>query len=325
MQNLTKYQIIINDLKEKVSRKEIRPGDLLPSINEISSRHRVAKETVVKAYRSLRQAGLIDSVPGKGFFLISDRINDAPRVMLILNTFNSYMQTLYRAYMDHTDPSIRTDIYFHNNNMDVFRSLINSYSSRYTHFLIKPPGHGDVPGLLEKLDRSNLLLLDRDEYKDLVRHYVCQDFRQGFTGILRRMRSDIARYEGLYLIRSRNNPHPQATFEAFTEFLEEERIPGAILPPGEEGEIRRNRGFIVNSDDDMVRLLQIFREKGWEPGRDGGLIVYNETPILEFIGKGVSSLSVDFREMGILASRFITEQKESRIILQPRLIRRSSF
>jgi len=325
LQNRTKYQIIIADMKEKIARKEIRPGNLLPSINEISDQYRVAKETGVKAYRSLKQAGLIDSVPGKGFFLISDRITDSPRVMMILNSFNSNMQTLYQAYMDQTPSDIRTDIYFHNNNIDVLKNLIDSYSGRYTHHIVKPPEHRAVPALLGKLEKSNLLLLDRDEYRDLVRHFVCQDFSRGFSGILGEVKEEILRYEGLYLIRSRSNPHPQATFDAFGDFLKEERIPGEILPSCGKGEIQKNRMYILNSDEDMVRILQIFKNKGWKPGRDGGFIVYNESPILEFIGGGVSSISVDFSEMGILASRFIRENQETRITLMPRLIRRGSF
>jgi DNA-binding transcriptional regulator YhcF (GntR family) len=325
LQNRTKYQIIIADMKEKIAGKEIRPGDLLPSINEISDRYRVAKETGVKAYRHLKQAGLIDSIPGKGFFLISDQISDSPRVMMILNSFNSNMQTLYQAYMDHTPSDIRTDIYFHNNNIDVLKNLIDSYSGRYTHHIVKPPEHRAVPALLGKLEKNNLLLLDRDEYRDQVRHFVCQDFSRGFSGILGEIKEEILSYEGLYLIRSRSNPHPQATFDAFGEFLDEAKIRGEILPCCGEGEILRNRGYILNSDEDMVRLLQIFKSRGWEPGRDGGFIVYNESPILEFIGEGISSISVDFAEMGTLASRFIREHQETRITLKPCLIRRGSF
>ena len=312
-------------MKDKISRKLIRPGDSLPSINEISSRFQVARETAVKAYKSLRQEGLVDSVPGKGFFLISDRISDAPRVMMVLNTYNSYMQTLYHAYMGETGLKATTDIYFHNNNMDIFRNLITAYSSRYTHHIIKPPFHKDVSSLLEGMDQSRLLLLDRDEYKERVQNYICQDFSRGFSGILRRIIPEIRKYEGLYLIRSQSNPHPQATFEAFTDFLREERIEGAILSgTGESGE-SPGKGYIVNSDEDMVRLLQIFKAKGWIPGKDGGIIVYNETPILEFIGQGVSSISVDFREMGRLAARFILDNGESKVTMNPRFNSRESF
>ncbi len=285
----------------------------------------MARETAVKAYKTLRQEGLIDSVPGKGFFLLTDRISDSPRVMLVLNTYNSYMQSLYHAYMGETGQAATTDIYFHNNNIDIFRNLITAYSGRYTHHIIKPPFHREVPELLGTLDKSRLLLLDRDEYKDLMRHYLCQDFQDGFSRILRQIKPRILRYEGLYLIRSQSNLHPQATFDAFTDFLEEEKIPGGILPRIDEGELLPGRGYIVNSDEDMVRLLQIFREKSWIPGKDGGVIVYNETPILEFIGRGISSISVDFPRMGRLAARFVTGQPDSRVTLHPDYIERHSF
>lgn len=42
---------------------------MLPSINDLSYELEIARETAEKAYRYLKQLGVIGSVPGKGYFI----------------------------------------------------------------------------------------------------------------------------------------------------------------------------------------------------------------------------------------------------------------
>ena len=320
-----KYQLIIADIHEQISTKKILPGNALPSISELSRSYGVARETVVKAYRILKQSGLIDSVPGKGFFLISDQLNEAPRVFLVLNSFNPYMQVLYNSFSKALDPGVRVDIYFHHHNIDVFHNLIQSYSGRYSHYIIKPFVHSEVPGLLQELDPSKLLLLDRSEYNDLAKNYLCQDFRNGFVASLTEALPRLRTYRGVELIRSDKNLHPAASFEAFRNFLDREDLSGGILDRFSSKDIRKKHAYLVMTDEDLVNLLTLARKRSWVPGRDIGIISYNDSPLLEFIAGGITSLSVNFMRMGELAADFIQSGTPRQTIMQPDLLIRSSL
>ena len=297
----------------------------MPSISEASRTYSVARETAVKAYRILKQSGLIDSVPGKGFFLISDQLNEAPRVFLVLNSFNPYMQVLYNAFSEALAPGTRADIYFHHHNIEVFSNLIQAYSGRYSHYIIKPFIHNEIPGLLQGLDPSKLLLLDRNEYTDLVPNYLCQDFRAGFIAALKKALPLLGKYRGLHFIRSHKNLHPVASFEAFQYFLKEQTISGGIIERFSSEDIRKNHAYIVITDEDLVSLLTLARKRSWVPGKDIGIISYNDSPLLEFIADGMTSLSVNFEHMGELAADFIQSSGTTQTILQPRLIIRGSL
>jgi len=48
----------------------VKKGDVLPSINQLSSYFNVSRWTVEKAFEKLKKEGYIDSVPGKGYFAL---------------------------------------------------------------------------------------------------------------------------------------------------------------------------------------------------------------------------------------------------------------
>jgi len=325
MRQGTKYGEIIHHVYELIGEGCIRPGDSLPSISEISRTLCAARETVVKAYKILKQEGLIDSVPGKGFFLLTDRISSGARVLLILNSFNPYMQVLYNAFSASLPEGAVADIYFHHNNFEHFKTMLESYSGRYTHYIIKPFQNRGIPEILNALDPRKTLILDRGEYIPGGCSSVCQDFSGGisvaFSEILERIRD----FSSLNMIRTPMNPHPESSFTSFQTFLEEHRLEGGILEGVHESDIRKGAAYFVLTEQDLVSLLSLSFSRGWVPGRDFGILSYNDFPLLEFVSGGITSLSVDFKEMGRLAASFLTRNSVYTKTLQPRLIRRSSF
>ncbi|WGN89960.1 trehalose operon repressor [Ligilactobacillus faecis] len=61
-----KYEIIANDLAEKIKHEQFLPGDFLPSENQLSELYGTARETIRKALDSLTELGLIQKIKGKG-------------------------------------------------------------------------------------------------------------------------------------------------------------------------------------------------------------------------------------------------------------------
>lgn len=325
MRQSTKYGKIINHIYGLIEERQILPGDSLPSISEISRSLTVARETVVKAYKILKQEGLIDSVPGKGFFLLTDRISSGARVLLILNSFNPYMQVLYNAFSVALPAGVTADVYFHHNSFETLRNLLESSHSRYTHCIVKPFQDERVSDVLEKLDPRKTLILDRGDYTPAPFSYICQDFSGGIKDALLQVLERIKRYESLNIIRTLNNPHPEESFLAFSSFLVEQNIPGEIIPGFKKTEIRKGAAYVLLTEQDLVAVLSVISEKGWVPGKDLGILSYNDFPLLEFVAGGISSLSVDFEKMGELAARFILKNDGIKEILKPGLIFRSSF
>ena len=64
-----KYAQVIAELQRRIDSGEYPPGSLIPSENQLSAEFAIARPTVVRALRVLRQEGWIDTQQGKGSFV----------------------------------------------------------------------------------------------------------------------------------------------------------------------------------------------------------------------------------------------------------------
>src|SRR5260370_32900514 len=63
-----KYAQVIGELRRRIESGEYPPGSLLPSEHQLSDEFQIARPTVVRALRVLRQDGWIETQQGKGSF-----------------------------------------------------------------------------------------------------------------------------------------------------------------------------------------------------------------------------------------------------------------
>lgn len=67
-----KYLKLLHDIKEKILSEGYKPGEKLPSENQLSARYHISRQTVRKAFSILEQEGYIYAEHGRGTF-VSDR------------------------------------------------------------------------------------------------------------------------------------------------------------------------------------------------------------------------------------------------------------
>jgi GntR family transcriptional regulator len=60
------YAQIVDQVKFAIAGRVVRPGDLVPSVRELSKRLVVNPNTVARAYRELQGQGLLEAVRGTG-------------------------------------------------------------------------------------------------------------------------------------------------------------------------------------------------------------------------------------------------------------------
>ncbi len=63
------YAQLVAQVKHAIAAGVLRPGDLLPSLRETSTRLRINPLTVSKAYRELEAAGIVTMGQGRGTFV----------------------------------------------------------------------------------------------------------------------------------------------------------------------------------------------------------------------------------------------------------------
>ena len=68
--------------------------------------------------------------------------------------------------------------------------------------------------------------------------------------------------------------------------------------------------YFLVSDRTLANFLDQCAEKGFEPGREVGVISYNETPMKKYVKNGIAVLSTDFELMGQKAAEFVTSSHQ---------------
>jgi len=87
------YHQLKTVLLEQLRQGRWKPGDKLPTEDELGAQFRVSKATVRQSLRDLAQAGLVHRQQGRGTFVADTKIQFGPR---LLNSFTQEMRDLGR-------------------------------------------------------------------------------------------------------------------------------------------------------------------------------------------------------------------------------------
>ena len=63
------YIQIVEQVRQRVARGDLQPGDQLPTVRQLAADLRVNFNTVARAYRMLDEAGLISTQQGRGTYI----------------------------------------------------------------------------------------------------------------------------------------------------------------------------------------------------------------------------------------------------------------
>ena len=321
-----KYKAIMAEIQRRSMEGELAVGDALPSITAISREFSCARETAAKAYNLMKKYGIITSYPGKGFFLLSDKRMTLPKVFLMLNNLTPYMEVLYNSFMAELEGKAKVEVFFHHNNIEMFKDIIDKSYGNYYTYLVKGFEHEEVEAVLERFSDDELLVLDRREGINETRSYIAQSYEEDFYRCLTSNCQRFKKYEAVYLVFGRSQQsHPKMCIPAFEHFLRECGIRGGCITHLDASRISPKECFIALADDDLVALLKKCRKENYVMGEDIGIVSYNDTPMKEFVGEGITVFTADFVDMGKMAAQFALDPKPVRYDVYARTVLRKSL
>ena len=317
----TKLQQLVNSISESVSSGKLKAGDILPSVNQLSSESGFSRDTVFKAYNLLKKQGTIESAPQKGYFVASD----TPRVFMLLDDFSAFKEQLYNAFRDNLPASYSVDLWFHHYNPSNFKQLIQNCQGRYSMYLIMNIDNKGIDPALKKIDPKKLLLLDMGK-PGKTDNYLLQDFDKAVEDCLTVGWSSLQRYNEFILIYSPSKtPHPADTVAAFRRFCKSRKMKHRVVEKFSADEMKQGQAYLAIKDSDLVEIIKAASLKGLRLGSEIGVVSYNDTPIKEIVDGGITVISADFRKMGALAAEFVKTRQPLAEVLPTRLILRNTL
>ena len=91
------YLQLADQIRYAAASGRLRPGEPLPSLRPLAEELRINRNTIAKAYAELETQGIIETVPGKGYFLKRNNspFNEQVRHKLLLTEFDEAVVTAH--------------------------------------------------------------------------------------------------------------------------------------------------------------------------------------------------------------------------------------
>ncbi|PTN07751.1 GntR family transcriptional regulator [Mangrovibacterium marinum] len=317
----TKIQQLLHAITEAISNGVLKEGELMPSVNQLSKSGGVSRDTVFKAYSILKQRSIISSTPTKGYFVNSVSF----RVMMLLDDFSAFKEQLYTSFRSNLPDNYAVDLLFHHYNPDVFDQLVQNSLGRYSMYVVMNIKHSRLEKVVRKIDPNKLLILDMGTPDGDDISYITQDFQAGPIACLKQVVDRLQSYRQFNLVFPASTPHPVEFVKAFDAFCKEHKLKHQLIDDLSKRTVQPGQAYLTIKEEDLVYLLKSCKAQGVKTGSDLGLIAYNDTPLKELVGAGITVISADFAEMGAKAARFVVSKEKIFEVLAPKLILRGSL
>lgn len=319
-----KYKQIINSIFSAIQTGELKRGDKIPSLNEIKDEFGLSRDTVLAAFKELKDTKIISSAPGKGYYVTSTNINQKEKIFLLFDEFNSFKEDLYNGFLEGIGNKAAVDIYFHNFNRKVMKSLLEENGMNYTSFVIMPGSIENIGPFVKKLPFDRTYILDRKV--DLSYNYgtIYQNFEEDIYDSLSTGQMLLMKYEKLILV-SPKGKEPEERKTGFTRFCQENSFNYEILESMEGRTVKEGEAYFVIFDRHLVQIIKQAEKFHLKLGRNLGVVSFNDTVLKEVVAGGISTISTDFNLMGKSMAEMVLNRSKEVIENPSQLIIRKSL
>ncbi|RCS26148.1 GntR family transcriptional regulator [Polaribacter sp. WD7] len=319
-----KYKQIVTSIENAIVNGVLKKGDQLPSLNVVKNKHKVSRDTVLAAFKELKNRGIIHSVVGKGYYVSTEDIVVKQKVFLLFDEFNSFKEDLYNSFLENLDETFQVDIFFHHFNQEVLQKLINHSLGNYTYYVIMPANLTGVKNIIKELPEDRVYILDQVP-KELEKYpAIYQDFKNDIQKGLQSGFTSIQKYKKIVLLFSPQK-QPIQLLEGFKKFCVDFKINYEIIASIKDRVPKEGEIYIVFEDKNLIKIIKKIKETNLELSKNIGIISYNDTLLKEVVADGITTISTDFKLMGKQLAEMITTNRKESIANTSKLILRKSI
>ena len=319
-----KYKQIVASIEDAIISGSLKKGDQIPSINYIRDNQKVSRDTVLSAFNELKTRGIIQSVVGKGYYVLNDNIAVSQKIFLLFDELNSFKEDLYNAFINNLDANTRVDIYFHHFNYEMFSKLIYENIGAYNYYVIMPANLKNMQKIIEKLPADKVYILDQTREELNQYAAIFQNFEKDIYTNLSKVLDRINNYKNLILLFSEDR-QPQGMLKGFKAFCKTNTIKNSVVNSLENISLNKGDVFVIPDDKNLLIIIKKIKEEKLILAKDIGIISYNDTLLKEIVEGGITTISTDFNEMGKRLADMIRNKEHFQIENTNTLILRNSL
>lgn len=312
-----KYKQIAQSIIRRIETGQIRYGQKLPSINELSTLYLLSRDTVEKAYSELKDQNVIKSARGIGYFVSNSLPESRIRILVLFNKLSAHKKEIYNQLAHTLKDKAVIDFFIYHCDLSLFKQILSEHTEGYHYYVIMPHfsegTSSDLKLAIDSIPPEKLILLDK-KIPGVEQYFGCvyQDFKEDIFLALEKVADSISKYNKLILVFPDNYtyPYPREIVQGFTKFCMFRHLNYAILNSiSLDYQPSKDTAYVLISDNDLANLIKLSRNLDLQLGTDLGIISYNETVLKEVLGTGITVMSTDFKKMGELTANMILENR----------------
>ena len=318
---IPKYQQLVSSIVKEIQNGTWKLNDKLPSVNQLCIINDISRDTVLLAYNELKSKGIVEGRSGKGYYVSCTKVeNKIQRIFLLFDELNSFKEQLHNSFVNHLPKDVKLDVYFHYFNEELFARFIKENQHRYDAYVIMPVWFRNIEKYIGILSPSKLVMLDQwPNGMPEICSGVYQDFYRDILLGLTDALPYIEKYKCIRMIHP-GGKEPEAMIEGAKDFASNNGFNFKCSHNLNSVEIKSKCLYLVINDGQLLEFCAMCKKKGLIPGKDIGLISYNDSPFKPFIFDGIATISTDFSRMGkrlaeiVFASQTICEKNPAHFI-----------
>ena len=308
---------ICNAVLHGIEENILDKGYLLPSINDLSYELEISRDAAERAYRHLKQLGIVSSVPGKGYFISNTEFRQPIRIFLLFNKLSTHKKIIYDSFVSTLGENAAVDFYIYNNNFLLFKKLLNRRKEEYSYYVIIPhfiEGGDNAHEIINTIPKEKLLLMSK-LLPEVTGNYaaVYEDFEKDIFGALQQLLERLSKYDTLKIVFPGYTYHPTEILKGFMKFCHQYAFNYEVVNDIDKELIKEKVAYVSLMEDDLVVLIEKILNTNLVVGEDVGVISYNETPLKRIILNGITTISSNFEMMGVKAAELILNKSTEQV------------
>ena len=212
----------------------LKTNELVPSLNELKEEYEISRDTAEKCYRQLRQMGVLQSVPGKGYYIKSNSFRHTLKIFLLFNKLSPRKQIVYDALVEALGECASIDFYVYNNDLALFRKLLSCRKEVYSHYVIIPhfiESSENVYEIINNIPKNKLILLDKT-VPGVVGDYgaIYENFEKDIYHALQQAIEQLSKYHTIKVIFPANSYYPKEILHGIKSFCQDYAFNCWVIP-----------------------------------------------------------------------------------------------
>ncbi|WP_452228473.1 MULTISPECIES: GntR family transcriptional regulator [unclassified Lacinutrix] len=295
--SVPKYKQIVDAVEHAILHGDLIKGDKLPSLNSIKNRNSISRDTVLIAYNDLKARGIIQSIVGKGYYVLSEHVHISQKIFLLFDELNSFKEDLYNSFINNLSSEIQVDIFFHHFNFNMFEKLISDSIGNYNYYVIMPANFKNANTIIQHLPSDKVYILDQT-HSDLKAYpSIFQNFESNIYQSLHAGMDLIKKYHKIVLL-FQSEKQPKGIVTGFLRFCKDNNMENEVIASLENRTPLKGEIYFVLDDKNLIRMLKKIKSEVLKLGEEVGIVSYNDTILKEVVAEGITTISTDFNAMG---------------------------